>query len=137
MELLPDAEKFNDVAIAEPVPNEVVGGVRIPEASYVREADVILVLLGDNIHDGSLNLDTGFGWLFHGEFQRSLKPSSLAALRSRVWVGEMERDLLRASMRQSEKSACAIASFISSTVKLRSDLGKALMKSSRVPFLPG
>ena len=49
-----------------PIPDEVVGRIRIPETGDVRAANVVLVLLSDDVHHGSLDLDTGFRDFFHG-----------------------------------------------------------------------
>ena len=44
VDLLPDAEELDGVAVAEPVADEVVTGVRVFVAGDVGQADVILVV---------------------------------------------------------------------------------------------
>jgi hypothetical protein len=65
VELLPDAEKLDGVAIAQPVGNEVVGPLGVFEAGDVREADEILLVLRKNSDNRSLHFDGDSGCFSH------------------------------------------------------------------------
>ena len=65
VELLPDSKEFDRIAVSEPVPNEVVCSFWVSVTGDVGQADVIFVLLRKDAHDGPLDLNAGFDWLFH------------------------------------------------------------------------
>jgi hypothetical protein len=69
VDLFPDSKKLDGIAIAEPIPDEVVGSVWIAESSDVSKADVVRLVLGDDVHHGPTDFDAGFGWLFHDATQ--------------------------------------------------------------------
>jgi hypothetical protein len=66
VELLPDSEEFDGVAIAQPVADDVVGVVRILEFGDIREADVVLLLFGKDGDGRAPDFDDGFLGLAHG-----------------------------------------------------------------------
>lgn len=44
VDVLPDAEEFNGVAVAQPAADQIVAGVRIPVTGDVRQADIVLLI---------------------------------------------------------------------------------------------
>jgi hypothetical protein len=66
VDLLPEAEEFDGVAIAQPVEDQVIGALRILVAGDVGQADIILVVdAGESNFAGE-----DFNFLAHG-FSRS------------------------------------------------------------------
>ena len=75
VEPLPDAEKLNRVASAQPVPHEIIRAFGILEPSDVCEADEVLFLLGKDGDGRPLNFNRGFFGLTH-DFRWFLIPSN-------------------------------------------------------------
>jgi hypothetical protein len=72
VDLLPEAEEFDGVAIAQPVEDQVIGALRILVAGDVGQADIILV-----VDAGETNFaGEDFDFLAHGSvsFQQRLDP---------------------------------------------------------------
>jgi len=57
VQLFPDAEELDGVAIAHPVRDEVVGAFGVPVAGDVGEADVVLPIMRKHGHVGALHRD--------------------------------------------------------------------------------
>lgn len=61
VELLPDPEELNGVTVPEPAPDEIVSVVGVHVSCYIRDTDIILIVLNDNTNFTVEHLDLCHG----------------------------------------------------------------------------
>jgi hypothetical protein len=68
IEFLPNTKKFYRVPISEPIPYKVVSAIGVLKARNVRNADVVILLMGEDGNGSTLNLDDAFFVFAHLKF---------------------------------------------------------------------